>query len=580
VAKNFCSRCGASIVGGQTFCSQCGNRVTGDMPASQEAASTPVHSVPADHDSHAPAIDARAHAHQPAISWGVLGAVFAACALCVVGFLVFNGLRSHAAAPAAGIHAVDFMNRTYETDCGKNVDPVFGNAVTVSNGRWVTTRDGEQFGFQIVKVVYGDLDGAGQEDAVVEVSCYRQANNWDYRQVYVFAASPQGAQLRASTDADSFSEVGIENGRVAITSADGGSRACPDWNVTNGFRVVGNRLVQDGVIRRTRPDCYQPPQGQQPPTVPPVAGAAPAAPAANGAMPAARRTILTPAQIAAVNALVVRNGGLAVTVPAFVNGTRSDGLNLHSTVAQLYASRDVPLVLAGLLRQDHVPTSYTIEQAFILLSGTAIAPGAGSNEGNRPTEVMVPGNQPWTASGVLIQVGETLTISATGGVSFSAGSKPSPPAGDLPDCLTVANGPYGWRASPFVANALPCSSLLGRIGETGAIFYIGAGTTFKAGASGQLYFGVNDNSFGDNSGHWTVEVSVSGSVPPAGADIGAKIERGGTSFQFGPGIEEQRHDRGPQFEPFRSGAKSLVSSPFHMDTLSSRLEHLADVVIG
>jgi hypothetical protein len=426
MAKNFCTQCGAFIAEGQTFCSQCGNRLAEAGAAQAPSISpiaAPVHSL-----------EAEAQPHRLTVSWRLVGGVSAACVVCIGAFLVFNRLASNqpVASSASGIHAIDFMNRTYETDCGKNVDPVFSTAVTVSKGRWVTTRGGEEVGFQVVKVAYGDLDGAGQEDAVVEISCYRQANNWDHRQVYVFAASPQGAQLRASTDADSFSEVGIENGRVAITSPDGGSRACPDWNVTNGFRVVGNRLVLDGVIRRTRPDCYQPTQGQRPTTVPTDGGATPAPPAANGATPA-----------------------------------------------------------RPLLRGDE----------------------------NHPTEVVVPGNQPWTASGVPIQVGETVTISATGGVSFSAGSKPSAPAGDLPDCLTVANGPYGWRASPFVANALPCSSLLGRIGETGAIFYVGAGTTFKAGASGQLYFGVNDNSFGDNSGHWTVEVSVSGSLPPASAGI-------------------------------------------------------------
>src|SRR5580698_5580520 len=86
--------------------------------------------------------------------------------------------------------------------------------------------------------------------------------------------------------------------------------------------------------------------------------------------------------------------------------------------------------------------------------------------------VTVPGNQPWTATGVFLNPGAVVKISASGGVSFSLGSKPGPPAGDPPDCLTVANGPYGWRANPYVANELPCSSLLARIGDKGVIFYV------------------------------------------------------------------------------------------------------------
>ena len=120
--------------------------------------------------------------------------------------------------------------------------------------------------------------------------------------------------------------------------------------------------------------------------------------------------------------------------------------------------------------------------------------------------ITVPGNRPWTATGVFLDTGAVVKISASGGVSFSRGSKPGPPAGDLPDCLTVANGPYGWRAAPYVANQLPCGSLLARVGEQGSVFYVGAGTTFTVSSPGQLYLGVNDNNFGDNSGHWTAKV--------------------------------------------------------------------------
>ena len=122
--------------------------------------------------------------------------------------------------------------------------------------------------------------------------------------------------------------------------------------------------------------------------------------------------------------------------------------------------------------------------------------------------VTVPGNQAWTATGVFLNVGAVVQISASGGVSFSRGSKPGPPAGDSPDCLTVANGPYGWRAAPYVANQLPCSSLLARIGENGVVFYVGAGTTLIAATPGQLYLGVNDNNFSDNSGFWTASIAV------------------------------------------------------------------------
>jgi hypothetical protein len=132
--------------------------------------------------------------------------------------------------------------------------------------------------------------------------------------------------------------------------------------------------------------------------------------------------------------------------------------------------------------------------------------------------ITVPGNQAWTATGVFLNAGAVVEISASGGVSFSRGSNPMPPAGDPPDCLTVANGPYGWRAAPYVANQLPCSSLLGRVGENGVAFYVGGGTTFRAATPGQLYLGVNDNDFSDNSGFWTATIAVKANPPIAGAE--------------------------------------------------------------
>ena len=122
--------------------------------------------------------------------------------------------------------------------------------------------------------------------------------------------------------------------------------------------------------------------------------------------------------------------------------------------------------------------------------------------------IIVPGNQPWTATGVNLKQGELFSVTASGGVAFSAGSPPEGPGGDPQDCMTLANGPSGWRAQAFVANNLPCYSLLGRIGEEGAIFEIGTGSTLKSRSSGRLYLGVNDNYFPDNSGSWKANISV------------------------------------------------------------------------
>lgn len=123
---------------------------------------------------------------------------------------------------------------------------------------------------------------------------------------------------------------------------------------------------------------------------------------------------------------------------------------------------------------------------------------------NTARTIEVAGNRPWTATGILLQPDDAVTISASGGVSFSVGSAPGSPAGDRVDCDTVSNG----RTPLYIAEQLPCSSLLGRIGDNGAVFYVGEHAEFRANTSGQLYLGVNDNSFGDNSGTWKAVVTL------------------------------------------------------------------------
>jgi BON domain len=200
-----------------------------------------------------------------------------------------------------------------------------------------------------------------------------------------------------------------------------------------------------------------------------------------------------------------------VTLVGLVN-TDADKAKATSMAAQLRGVSQVNiygLVVNGQPAADSQPTG-----------GGGQSTKSGTERGNIK-KVDVLGSQPWTQTGIYLQRGDVVIVSASGGISFSASSAPTGPAGDLPDCYTVANGPYGWRALPYVANQLPCTSLLGKVGENGTIFYIGAETAFRAATTGQFLLGVNDNNFGDNSGSWTAIVKVSTNpLVPGSADAG------------------------------------------------------------
>ena len=164
----------------------------------------------------------------------------------------------------------------------------------------------------------------------------------------------------------------------------------------------------------------------------------------------------------------------------------------------------------------------TMASLPLLLTGVARAQPALADSG---ANVSVPGTQPWTDTGLSVGLGDSVSITASGTV-FIAGSDPGKtPAGD-PSCVATDSPTDTW-----VAPGLACWSLIARIGNNPA-FEVGDGTSFTAAAGGELFLGVNDDFFGDNSGAWAAAVTITGSgctaAPnnPAGVTNSATTDRG------------------------------------------------------
>lgn len=163
--------------------------------------------------------------------------------------------------------------------------------------------------------------------------------------------------------------------------------------------------------------------------------------------------------------------------------------------------------------------------------------------------IHVPGNQAWVPTGIYLGPSAAVTISAFGGVSMGAGWAPLPPSGKTQAYKLLSQGNSAIRnicGGGFPAPEAPCWSLIGRIGDHGVPFYIGASTTFRAQTVGQLFLGVNDNQLGDNSGLWTATVttnSLSSPLTPTRAglphvnstSIHAVVFPGRTSIQLPTG---------------------------------------------
>ena len=98
----------------------------------------------------------------------------------------------------------------------------------------------------------------------------------------------------------------------------------------------------------------------------------------------------------------------------------------------------------------------------------------------------------WQDSGVVVNMGDMLTITANGIVTWG-GSPASGPDGVV--------HPYARVDDRFLHEAL-----LGRIGDNGAIFFVGSNFNGIADSSGKLYFITNDVARGDNNGNYNVTI--------------------------------------------------------------------------
>jgi len=114
-----------------------------------------------------------------------------------------------------------------------------------------------------------------------------------------------------------------------------------------------------------------------------------------------------------------------------------------------------------------------------------------------PTFV-VPATQRWTDTGIDIHAGDTITFDAYGTVRLSS---------DPNDVADPLGSRLGRRAADAPLHDASAGALVARIGN--ATILVGDHRTIaRYPFSGRLYLGVNDDYLNDNSGQYTVSVSV------------------------------------------------------------------------
>jgi len=118
--------------------------------------------------------------------------------------------------------------------------------------------------------------------------------------------------------------------------------------------------------------------------------------------------------------------------------------------------------------------------------------------------VVVPGNVRWLDTGIHAQKGTTITIQATGTVTWgppglAEGTNVVGPNGTRP--------PYEQDAALFPIPKAGIGSLVMRVGTVK--YAVGADDTVNVEEPGAIEFMINDNAVGDNSGSFTVHIRSS-----------------------------------------------------------------------
>jgi LssY C-terminus len=172
-------------------------------------------------------------------------------------------------------------------------------------------------------------------------------------------------------------------------------------------------------------------------------------------------------------------------------------------VAFLMAAGAIPSRLAAQLVPDTTPSSTRPQPS----AQTSSSPQAPSGKRRLSQEIQLTGEQLWSDTGIDLQAGEHVVVTATGKLRYSDAQDDNGPEGN----------PRGYadllRILPL--NAAGRGAFIGRIGEADIAlpFLIGARKDIRAPVNGRLSVGINQMKDDAGVGTYTVRIEV---YPPEG----------------------------------------------------------------
>jgi hypothetical protein len=151
--------------------------------------------------------------------------------------------------------------------------------------------------------------------------------------------------------------------------------------------------------------------------------------------------------------------------------------------------------------------------ALPVVTSVAEAAGEGRAAAATATVTVNAGNPSFTDTGVALTLNQSFSITATGKAEWTLTSPSTGPNGYR---FSQSNGAHTcgydqyhpYKVTSFLAPGLNCWSLVGRIGTTGPIFFVGTSLTMPAPSSGELYLAFNDDYYPNNSGDFVAMITT------------------------------------------------------------------------
>ncbi len=166
------------------------------------------------------------------------------------------------------------------------------------------------------------------------------------------------------------------------------------------------------------------------------------------------------------------------------------------------------------------PEQNTAPQIFQTVVSTPVTTQTvTSNKVSKSTDV--PMDTPWTSTGINVESGQTINITASGKGVWKNISKSNPNAVPnayeecSPDGTLPNSGDYWSNISQYQTREANKGALIGRIGTNGKPFKVGSQFSQRINENGTLYLGINDmrkevdsSSYNDNSGSFQAKIEI------------------------------------------------------------------------